>query len=79
MATHHPILFEREESGTYSAYVAGLPVYAQGATRGKRRRRSCERSARIWRPIPTSSRARRCGWRRSPFRRGAGRAPGSTW
>src|SRR5687767_14360834 len=35
MATHYPIVFEREESGAYSAYVAGLPVYAQGATRGK--------------------------------------------
>ena len=34
MATHYPIVFEREESGAYSAYVAGLPVYAQGATRG---------------------------------------------
>ena len=35
MAAHYPIVFEREESGAYSAYVAGLPVYAQGATRGK--------------------------------------------
>ena len=35
MATHYPIVFEKEESGAYSAYVAGLPVYAQGATRGK--------------------------------------------
>ena len=35
MATHYPIVFEREESGAYSAYAAGLPVYAQGATRGK--------------------------------------------
>ena len=35
MATHYPIVFEQEESGAYSAYVAGLPVYAQGATRGK--------------------------------------------
>ena len=35
MATHYPIVFEREESGAYSAYVAGLPVYAQGATRSK--------------------------------------------
>ncbi len=35
MATHYPIVFEREESGAFSAYVAGLPVYAQGATRGK--------------------------------------------
>ena len=33
MATHYPIVFEREDSGVYSAYVAGLPVYAQGATR----------------------------------------------
>ena len=35
MATHFPIGFEREESGVYSAYVAGLPVYAQGPTRAK--------------------------------------------
>jgi len=32
MATHFPIIVEREESGVFSAYVAGLPVYAQGAT-----------------------------------------------
>ena len=35
MATHYPIVFEREDSGVVSAYVAGLPVYAQGTTRGK--------------------------------------------
>lgn len=35
MVTHFPIVFEREESGVYSAYVAGLPVYAQGPTRAK--------------------------------------------
>ena len=35
MATHYPIVFEREDSGVVSAYVAGLPVYAQGATRRK--------------------------------------------
>jgi predicted RNase H-like HicB family nuclease len=35
MATHYPIVFEREDSGAYSAYVAGLPVYAQGPTRTK--------------------------------------------
>jgi hypothetical protein len=33
MATHYPVVFEREDSGVYSAYVAGLPIYAQGATR----------------------------------------------
>jgi hypothetical protein len=32
MAAHFPIVFEREESGVFSAYVAGLPVYAQAAT-----------------------------------------------
>jgi len=26
MSTHYPIVFEREDSGVYSAYVAGLPV-----------------------------------------------------
>lgn len=35
MATHYPIVFEREDSGVYSAYIAGLPVYAQGATHAK--------------------------------------------
>jgi len=35
MATHLPVVFEREESGVYSAYVAGLPEYAQGPTRAK--------------------------------------------
>jgi hypothetical protein len=35
MAMHYPIVFEREASGVVSAYVAGLPVYAQGPTRGK--------------------------------------------
>jgi predicted RNase H-like HicB family nuclease len=30
--THFPIVVEREASGVFSAYVAGLPVYAQGAT-----------------------------------------------
>ena len=35
MATHYPIVFEREDSGVVSAYVAGLPVYAQGPTRSK--------------------------------------------
>jgi predicted RNase H-like HicB family nuclease len=32
MATHFPIVIEREDSGVFSAYVAGLPVYAQGPT-----------------------------------------------
>lgn len=35
MATHYPIVFEREDSGVFSAYVAGLPVYAQGSTRSR--------------------------------------------
>jgi predicted RNase H-like HicB family nuclease len=33
MAGRFPIVFEPEDSGVISAYVAGLPVYAQGATR----------------------------------------------
>jgi hypothetical protein len=33
MATHYPIVFEQEDSGVHSAYVAGLPIYAQGPTR----------------------------------------------
>lgn len=32
MTTRFPIVFEREMSGVFSAYVAGVPVYAQGAT-----------------------------------------------
>jgi predicted RNase H-like HicB family nuclease len=32
VATHFPVIVEREESGVFSAYVAGLPVYAQGPT-----------------------------------------------
>lgn len=32
MAAHFPVVLEREESGTFSAYVAGLPVYAQAST-----------------------------------------------
>ena len=35
MATHYPIVFEQDDSGVFSAYVAGLPVYAQGTTRAK--------------------------------------------
>ena len=35
MARHYPIVFEREDSGVVSAYVAGLPVYAQAPTRSK--------------------------------------------
>ena len=34
-ATPYPIVFEREESGAYSAYVTGLPVYARDGTRSK--------------------------------------------
>jgi|SRR5687767_5342464 predicted RNase H-like HicB family nuclease len=33
MATHFPIVLELEHSGVFSAYVPGLPVYAQGATK----------------------------------------------
>ena len=32
MAIHFPIVVEREDSGVFSAYVIGLPVYAQGVT-----------------------------------------------
>lgn len=32
MMAQFPIVFEMEQSGVISAYVAGLPVYAQGAT-----------------------------------------------
>jgi hypothetical protein len=32
MATRFPVVFEREDRGGISTYVAGLPVYAQGRT-----------------------------------------------
>jgi predicted RNase H-like HicB family nuclease len=35
MATHFPIVLEREESGVFSAYIPGLPVYAQGGTQAR--------------------------------------------
>lgn len=31
MVGQFPIVIEREDSGVFSAYVAGLPIYAQGA------------------------------------------------
>jgi predicted RNase H-like HicB family nuclease len=34
-ASHFPIVFEQEDSGAYSAYVAGLRLYAQGRTRAQ--------------------------------------------
>ena len=43
MAVHLPIVFEREDSGAFSAYVAGLPVYAQGAT-AKQAERAIQRT-----------------------------------
>ena len=33
MTTNFPIVLEREDHGVVSAYVPGLPVYAQGATK----------------------------------------------
>lgn len=38
MATYFPIIIEREDSGVFSSYVAGLPVYAQGGTAGQAER-----------------------------------------
>ena len=32
MTSHYPVVFEREDNGAISAYVAGLPVYAQAAS-----------------------------------------------
>jgi predicted RNase H-like HicB family nuclease len=32
MTKQFPVVLEREESGTFSACVAGLPVYAQAST-----------------------------------------------
>lgn len=47
MATHFPIVVEREDSGVFSAYVAGLPVYAQGAT-ALQAERAIERTLRAY-------------------------------
>jgi hypothetical protein len=47
MATHYPIVFEREDSGVVSAYVAGLPVYAQGPTRSERKAASSRSNGRL--------------------------------
>jgi hypothetical protein len=33
VTSHFPVVFEREASGVVSAYIPGLPVYAQGATK----------------------------------------------
>src|SRR5688572_13047204 len=63
-ATHYLIVFEQEKSGAYSAYVAGVPVYAQGANRGKAATAICERSSRISRRIRRSRREQRCEWPR---------------
>jgi hypothetical protein len=38
MAVRFPVVFEREASGVISAYVAGLPVYAQGGTQAQAER-----------------------------------------
>jgi predicted RNase H-like HicB family nuclease len=35
MANYFPIVIERERSGAFSAYVAGLPVYAAADTRAE--------------------------------------------
>lgn len=32
MTKHYPIVFETEDDGAISAYVAGLPIYAQADT-----------------------------------------------
>jgi hypothetical protein len=35
---HYPIVFEPETTGVISAYVPGVPVYAQGANRARAER-----------------------------------------
>jgi hypothetical protein len=42
MSTRLSIIVEREESGVFDAYVEGLPVYAQGSTRGAAVRATCD-------------------------------------
>jgi hypothetical protein len=51
-ATQFPIVFEPEASGVISAYVPGVPVYAQGATQKQAERRSDGPWRPIWRSIP---------------------------
>jgi hypothetical protein len=41
MTMHYPIVFETEANGAVSAYVVGLPVYAQAATKGQTARAIC--------------------------------------
>ena len=41
MSTRFSIVVEREASGVFGAYVDGLPVYAQGGTRGAAVRATC--------------------------------------
>src|SRR5437016_4166609 len=47
MATYFPIVVEREDAGVFSCYVAGLPVYAQGATAAQAER-SLQRTLRAY-------------------------------
>lgn len=35
MTSHYPIVFEREANGAMSAYVVGLPVYAQAMSKAE--------------------------------------------
>src|SRR5687768_1546698 len=35
MVTRFPVVLEPEDSGAFSAYIPGLPVYAQGATKAR--------------------------------------------
>ena len=58
MAIRFPIVMEREASGVFSAYVVGLPVYAQGETERKAEaalRRTLTAFLRAHPETPTSS------------------------
>ena len=79
MATHYPIVFEQEESGVYSAYVAGLPVYAQGATRSQAATAIVRTLGAYLRLIRRSSRARRCESPKSQFLPAVRLVRGSIW
>ena len=59
MPTHYPIVFEREDSGVFSAYVAGLPVYDRARHAVRWRAQSFGHCAPISMRIRRTSRARR--------------------
>ena len=56
-ATRFPVVLEPEDSGVISAYVAGLPIYAQGETRTQARRAICRTLAAYLKAHPEADSA----------------------